>query len=72
MNKTSKHISPKINEHKKNPPRYMAFEIQVLAWDRHKYVAGLNRLMSSLPPCFDTSNWNHACFSVNIVLQDIN
>ena len=57
---------------KKNPPRYMAFEIQVLAWDRHKYVAGLNRLMPSLPPCFDTSNWIHACFRINIVLQDIN
>jgi len=25
----------------------MTFEIQVLVWDRHKIVAGLNRLMCS-------------------------
>jgi len=25
----------------------MAFEIQVLVWDRHKNVAGLNRLMAT-------------------------
>ena len=27
----------------------MTLEIQVLAWDRHAYVAGLNRLMGSYP-----------------------
>jgi hypothetical protein len=33
----------------------MTLEIQVLAWDRHKNVAGLNRLMGSQPSPLD--NW---------------
>jgi hypothetical protein len=33
----------------------MMLEIQVLAWDRHKDVAGLNRLMGSQPSPLD--NW---------------
>jgi hypothetical protein len=31
----------------------MAFEIQVLVWDRHKNVAGLNQLIRSSP----SLNW---------------
>jgi len=31
-------------------PRHMTLFIQALAWDRHKNVAGLNRLMGSQPP----------------------
>jgi hypothetical protein len=27
----------------------MTLEIQILAWDRHENVVGLNRLMGSLP-----------------------
>jgi len=27
----------------------MVMEIQILAWDRHNHVAGLNRLMESQP-----------------------
>jgi hypothetical protein len=34
----------------------MLMEIQVLVWDRHKYVVGLNQLMGSQPiPHLD--NW---------------
>jgi len=33
----------------------MALEIMVLAWDRHKNVAGLNRFMGTQPsPYWDT------------------
>jgi len=28
----------------------MTFEIQILAWDKHKSVAGLNRLIGFQPP----------------------
>ena len=28
----------------------MTLKIQVLAWDRHENVSGLNRLMGSQPP----------------------
>jgi len=30
-------------------PQHMMLEIQVLAWDRHKNVVGLNWLMGSQP-----------------------
>jgi len=30
-------------------PRHMTLEIKVLTWERHKYVAGLNRWMRSQP-----------------------
>ena len=33
----------------------MTSNIQVLAWDRHTYVAGLNRLIGSQPSPLD--NW---------------
>ena len=32
-----------LTEHKKRP-QHATFEIQVLAWDRHKNMVGLNRL----------------------------
>jgi hypothetical protein len=35
--------------------QHMTLEIHVLAWDRHKNVAGLNRLMGSQPSPLD--NW---------------
>jgi hypothetical protein len=38
-----------IKNFKKIRPCHMTLEIQVLVWDRHTYVAGLNRLMRSLP-----------------------
>jgi uncharacterized protein YneF (UPF0154 family) len=41
--KTSNHLSPQIIEHTK--VQHMAFEMQVLAWDRYKTVVGWNRLM---------------------------
>ena len=48
QNEQSPLILSELTEHKKNP-RYMTLEIQVLAWDRHKNVVGLNRLMGSQP-----------------------
>jgi len=50
VNKTNNHRLPPLNstEHKKTTS-YMTLEIQVLlAWDGHKNVAELNRLMDSL------------------------
>jgi len=38
-----------IKNLKKIRPCHMTLEIQVLVWDRHTYVAGLNWLMRSLP-----------------------
>jgi hypothetical protein len=44
INKTNNHPSPQLTENKKRP-RYKTLEIQVLAWDRHINMVGLNRLM---------------------------
>jgi hypothetical protein len=41
INKTNNRTSPQSIEHKKRA-LHMAFEIQVMARDRHKHVAGLN------------------------------
>ena len=38
-----------IIEHNRETPRHMTKEIHILAWDGHKHVAGLNRLMESQP-----------------------
>ena len=54
INKTNNHLLPKTIEHKEIP-QHMALEILVLALDRHKNVAGLNRLMGSQPSPSD--NW---------------
>ena len=43
FHKKYKHLSPKIIEH-------MTLGIQVLAWDRHKNVEGLNPLWDSILP----------------------
>jgi hypothetical protein len=45
INKQNNHISFKIIKYKKIPQN-LALEIHFLAWDRHKYVAGSNRLTS--------------------------
>ena len=46
INKMSNHLSaPIIEQTNKKKPQHMMLEIQVLAWDRHKNVAWLNRLM---------------------------
>jgi hypothetical protein len=49
INKTNNHLSPSLTEQTKKGPQHMTVEIQVLAWDRHKNVAGLNQLMKF--PC---------------------
>ena len=46
---TNNHLSSQIIQHKKNMT-YMVLKIQVLDWDRHKNVVGLNQLMGSLIP----------------------
>jgi hypothetical protein len=40
-----------LMEHKKRQ-RHMTLEIQILVWDRHKIVVGLNRLIGSQPSYF--------------------
>ena len=40
INKTNNHLSYQIIEHE-NKPRHMAFDNNVLAWDRRKNVAVL-------------------------------
>ena len=37
------------NNRAQKRPQHMTLEIQVLAWDRHKHVVGLNLLNSSHP-----------------------
>ena len=44
QNEQSPLILTELTSTKKNP-RQMTMEIQILAWDRHKNAAGLNRLM---------------------------
>jgi len=46
INKTNSHLLPLLTEHRKRS-WHMKVEIQVLAWDRHKNVVGLNRSMRS-------------------------
>jgi hypothetical protein len=46
------HISLQIIE-AQNKPRHLP-EIHILAWDRHKYVAGLNQLLGYNPPLVTT------------------
>ena len=50
----------KVNQWWSSIPRHTKFEIQVLTWDKHKNVAGLNRLMrfllSSLNKWISNSN----------------
>jgi hypothetical protein len=55
FNKKNNHLSPQISEHKKKDynNEHMTLEIQVLAWDMHKNVATLHRLIGSLP----SSSW---------------
>ena len=52
INKTNNLISPSHWTQKR--PQNLTLEIQVLAWDRHKYVAGLNRLMGFQPSHIDS------------------
>ena len=49
INKTNNHLSTQLVDHKKKTTTY-DMENQVLTWDRHKDVAGLNRLMGSQTP----------------------
>jgi hypothetical protein len=55
INKTNKHLSPSLTEHKKTST-YDVWN-PGLAWDRHINVAGLNRFIVSQPSPFD--NWIH-------------
>jgi hypothetical protein len=42
INKANNHLLNPLNTQK--IPQHMALEIQVLDWDRHKYVVGLNQI----------------------------
>jgi len=46
INWKNNYLSHPIIKHKKDL-KHMPMEIQVLTWDRHKQVAGLNWLMGS-------------------------
>jgi hypothetical protein len=54
INKQAPLFSTKLIEHKKKNTTY-AVGIPGPGWDRHKHVAGLNRLMGSKPSPLD--NW---------------
>ena len=45
INKMNNYLSPQILEYIKKRPQHMMLEIQVLAWDRHNNVSGLNWFM---------------------------
>jgi len=47
INKTNNHLS---NHWDKKRPQHMVLEIQVLAWNRHKKVVGLNQVIWSHAP----------------------
>ena len=55
VNKMNNHLGPQYVAHQKEP-KHITLEIQVLAWDRAKNVAGLNWLMSTLS---DLKNCKH-------------
>ena len=46
VNKMNNHLSPQLIDHKTDHDHVM-FEIQVLAWDSHTNVVGLNHVMRS-------------------------
>jgi hypothetical protein len=43
----------------------MTLEIQVLAWDRHNNVVGLNHLMTSHPPLLISESPMSICKNIN-------
>ena len=52
INKANNDPWPQLIEHTNNRPKAMKLEIKLMAWDRHKHVGMLNRLMwkiSTLP-----------------------
>ena len=52
INKTNNHLS--LQPHW--TPRHMTLHIHVLVWDRHRHVAGLNRLTESNLPLLITGS----------------
>jgi len=50
INKTNNHLLSKLNSRNTKRSRNMTLEIQVLAWDRHKHVAGLTTFGDANPP----------------------
>ena len=49
INKTNNHLSPQITEHKDHGMNLYDVENPGPVWNRHEYVAVLNRLMRSQP-----------------------
>jgi hypothetical protein len=64
INVINNHLSTELTEHKKGPPHRM-LEIRVLASDRHKNGARLNKLMGSQPSPLD--NWMFNDNTISIV-----
>jgi uncharacterized protein YpmS len=54
INKINNHLSTELTEHKKDHD--MTLKIQVLAWKRHKNMAGLNWLMGFQLPLLITGS----------------
>ena len=59
QNEQSPLILTELTETQKRSRYIITFEIQVLAWDRHKHVAVLNSLKGSQP--FPLDNWQYIC-----------
>jgi hypothetical protein len=57
INKANSPLSSSFTEHKKKTTTYdVAIAINVLAWDRHKNVSGLNQLMGPQSPLLITGS----------------
>ena len=53
INKTNNLLWPSPNEKKAKRPRHMVLEKQILDWNRHTNMAGLNRIMGTQPSHLD-------------------
>lgn len=53
------HISPQTIGDRKDQ-RHIMLDIQILAWARHTYVSGINRIIRSQPSSSDNWITNHA------------
>ena len=79
QNKQSPLILTELTEHKKTP-RHM--KVEILAWDRHKHVEGLNLLMGSFQHFRGQHYWRSTFFchfvwisrkkSIVTVLRNVN
>jgi hypothetical protein len=57
--RTSKSLNTKKRQ-------YMALEIQIIVWDRHKNVAGLNHILHSIKVSCFKEFWGTICFYTSV------